>query len=502
MESYWHKSVEHKKEFEELEKDIQVDVCIVGGGLAGLTTAYYLSKQGKKVVVLEKDKICSHTSGHTTGKVTSQHGLFYDYLIQSQGEEYAAEYLEVNEQAIKNIEKIAKEEKIDCDFKKEKAFVFTRTDEDVQKIKDEITAVNKIGKEAEFKEKIPLRLDGIKGAIEFKNQAQFHPVKFAYGLCDAIIKNGGQIYENTKVINTKLNDDEYIIDTEGNIVMAKYLVMTTRYPIKVFPGYYFIKMYQSTSYAIIVDPKDENVMDGYYISSESPTISFRTIYDGNKKLLLIVGYDYKTGNKETQETDNNQESNQTKNQEFKNQDFKNSEEPENDHEPTINGYEALEQIAKSMFPNAEIIDKWVAEDCISLDKIPYIGIFSNLLPNMYVATGFNKWGMTSSNIAANLITDEILGNDNPYADLFKATRVEPIRNRDEVKNMLSEAMKSIVIKKFKKPNNPTCTHLGCELSYNSAENTWDCPCHGSRFTMEGEPIESPAVKNLEEYNEE
>ena len=172
MKSYWENIREEKREFESLNKDIEVEVCIIGGGLAGLSTAYYLSKEGKKVAVLEKDRICSHTSGHTTGKVTSQHGLFYNYLIESQGQEYAKKYLEVNEQAINNIEKISKEEKIDCDFKRLNSYVFTRTEQDVKEIQKEVTAVQQIGKKAEFTNKVHLPIE-TKGAIEFKIRHSF-----------------------------------------------------------------------------------------------------------------------------------------------------------------------------------------------------------------------------------------------------------------------------------------------------------------------------------------
>ncbi len=461
MHSYWEKSINSNQDFNQLKENIEVDVCIIGGGLTGISAGYYLSKKGKKVAILEKDRICSHTSGHTTGKVTSQHGLFYNYLIQSQGEEYAKKYLDINEQAIKNIKEIIDKEKIKCDFKEENAYVFTRNKDSVLKIKQEVEAVNKLEKNAKFQKNLKLPFE-IEGAIEFEKQAQFHPIKYAYGLCDVIIKNNGKIYENTKVVDTKRIDDGYIIYTEEQKVKAKYLVMATRYPIKVFPGYYFIKMYQSSSYALVVDTKTD-LMDGIYISSESPTISLRTIYEKDKKLLLIVGYDYKTGRQEDK-----------------------------------NGYKELEKFVKTIYPESKIVSKWIAEDCISLDKIPYIGEFSKILPNMYVATGFNKWGMTFSNISANLITDDIFEEENSYSKLFYATRVKPIKNKDEMKNMLKESMQSIVINKFKEPNNPICTHLGCELSFNPIENTWDCPCHGSRFTKNGKVIESPSIKNIED----
>lgn len=494
MKSFWEEERKYHEEFESIKNNINVSVCIIGGGFTGLSTAYYLSKY-LDVVVLEKDRICSHTSGNTTGKITSQHGLFYDYLKISQSKEYAKKYLQANEKAISNIEDIIKKENIDCDFEKEKAYVFTTKQTEFDKIKTEQRVVENLH---EVKNKvvknISLPIETI-GAIEFDNQAKFHPIKYAYGLAKGILKNNGMIFESSKVDDIKKKNGKYEIYVNNNKVIADYVVMATRYPIMKIPGYYFLKMYQSTSFAIVADVKQE-LFDGMYISLETPTISFRTVKDGDKKLLLVVGYDYKTGSDDIKD-----------------------------------GYARLESVIRRMYPEAEILYKWSAEDCITLDKIPYIGEYSNMMPNVFVAAGFNKWGITSSNLAANIITDKILKRENEYEDLFKATRVEPIKNRIEVGNMLKEAGKSIVLSKFKIPKNeeekikigegkivninnrkvgvykdregkiykvnPVCTHLGCELYFNNVDKVWECPCHGSKFSYEGKIIENPANKNLE-----
>ena len=496
MNSYW--NIENNTNFDELKEDIDTDICIIGGGLTGLTTAYYLSKQNKDVVILERDKVCSHTSGGNTGKVTSQHGLFYKYLSDSKGETFAKKYLEANESAIKNIENIIKEENIQCDFEKQSAYVFTKQEKELEKIKNEVDTVNKISDISQFVEKVQLPINAL-GAIEFKNQAKYHPVKYADGLCKAIVKNNGRIFEHSKAIDLKSENGKNVVYLDNYKITANYVVIATRYPIINFPGYHFLKMYQSTSYSIIVDTNSD-VPEGMYISSETPTVSFRSIKNGDKKLLQIVGYDYKTGT-----------------------------------EILEDGYKKLEDIAKSMYPNSQVKYKWIAEDCISLDKIPYIGEFSNLLNNVYVATGYNKWGITSSNIAATIIFDKILGRKNIYEDVFKSTRMEPVKNREEVKNIVKEATNSILLKKFQVPEEelkdvqkehgeiieyngskvgiykdkngvihqvkPICTHLGCELSFNNVDKTWDCPCHGSRFMYEGESIEAPSIKNLEKYKQ-
>lgn len=462
MKSFWNLERENYKQFDSLFENMKADVCIIGAGFTGLLTAYYLSKEGKNVVILEKDRVCSHTSVGTTGKVTSQHGLIYKYLKDSQGKEFAEKYFKANEEAIKNTKKIIEDENIDCDFEEKSAYVYTQSEEDLQKIKDEVKTAKELGIEAEFVKDIELPFD-ILGAIEFKNQAQFHPLKYAYGISNAIVKNNGKIFENSKVIDVVREDENYIVETENAKVKAKYIVVATRYPIITFPGYYFVKMYQSTSYAMVFDIKTSFNINGMFINSENPQNSFRSVKYKDKNLLLAVGYDKRTGD-----------------------------------EIIGDPYEYLYSRVKNIFPSADEIIRWSAEDCISLDKIPYIGDFSKIMENVYVATGFNKWGITSSNVSANIIKDKILNVENEYEDIFRSSRLEIVKNKDEVINMMKESADGIVIKRLKTVTTPTCTHLGCKLSWNEIEQTWDCSCHGSRFTKNGEVIEAPALNNLEE----
>ena len=496
MNSYWEEERKNHDLFEEIKEDKKVSVCIIGGGLTGLQTAYNLSDK-LDVVILEKDRICGSTSGKTTGKITSQHGVFYDYLINSQSKEFAKMYLEANEKAIQNIKDIVEKEEIECDLEEESSYVFTKQETKLDMIKNEQKAVDKLQKEkSDYVKEIELPTE-ISGAIEFKNQAQFHPLKYAYGLAKAIIKNDGKIYENTKVTDIKRENEKYVVYANKNKVIADYVALATRYPIMNVPGYYFLKMYQSTSYAMVFDAK-KKLFDGMYISYETPNVSFRTIRDGDRELLLAVGYNYKTGTEELRD-----------------------------------GYQRLEVIVRKMYPDAEVLYKWTAEDCISLDKIPYIGQYSSIMKNLYIATGFNKWGVTSSNVAANIITDKILQKENKYEEIFKSTRIEPIKNRQEMGDMLKEANKSILLSRFKIPKEeldnikigegkiikidntkvgvyksktgeifkvkPICTHLGCELYFNNIEKIWECPCHGSKFTYDGKSIEVPSNKDLKTF---
>ena len=336
----------------------------------------------------------------------------------------------------------------------------------------------------------------ILGAVKFPNQAQFHPLSYVYGLCHAITKNGNAIYENTKVYDVKRESDSYITYTKDHTITSRYVVLATHYPIINAPGFYFLKMYQEASYLIAVDPH-ENLFSGMYINTKAPITSFRTAHMGDKKILLIGGSNHKVGTQDC----------------------------------ISESYSNLEKVAKSLYPNSEVLYRWQTQDCISLDKIPYIGEFSSLLPNLYVATGFKKWGMTTSHVAASIITDSISGKENPYQKVFLATRLQPVKNSTEFVNLLKQATTSLVLEKFHIPKEtldsipkedakivevngtklgiyqdntgkyyalkPVCTHLGCQLTWNSLEKTWDCPCHGSRFSYTGKSLYDPSIKDIE-----
>lgn len=567
MHSFWLDSIENKNKFNKLEKDKSTDVCIVGAGIFGLTCGYYLTKQGYNVVLLEKEKdIASKTTGHTTAKITSQHNLIYKYLIDSLGESIAKKYLYANQNAIENIAKIVEEEKIDCDFERQNSYVYTNNLDELEKIKLENEAVNSLGFESEFVTSTPLPFD-VLCAIKFPNQAEFNPMKYAYGLAKCITssdsgviggsgdadsvgsvlagddssggsgdsasstldsvadgssgiilnfaKGTGEIYIDTLVQNIEKKNDEFITSCKNYVVRSKYVILASHYPFIDRFGYYFLKMYQSTSYVIAVDIGDKT-FDGMYINSEQPTFSYRFVNGSNeKKLLLVGGADHKTGSKID----------------------------------LSKAYNILEDEVRKYYPNCKVLYRWNTEDCITLDKVPYIGEFSHFMPNMYIGTGFNKWGMTSSNVAGNIIVDKILGRENVYENVFKATRLHPIKNNVELGNMIKETTNSFVINKFKVPDadldviednsvmsgskkagnfeemkndsghvlkyngqtigiykdndgkifavNPICTHLGCLLSWNNLDKTWDCPCHGSRFDYKGHQLYNPAIRDLD-----
>lgn len=495
MSSIWINSIENKQNFNSINSNKTCDVCIIGAGITGLSSGYYLSKKGLSVIILDRSDIGTKTSGNTTGKITYQHNLIYHYLINSYSEKFAKGYLDANKEAISNIKKIIDEEQIDCDFEEQTNYIYTTNQEDLPKIHKEIDALHSIGEEAEFVTESPLPFK-IAGALENKNQAKINLSKYMQGLAQSIQKYGSKIYTNSLVTDVKNENNEYITLANNYEIKSKYLVLASHYPFINFPGFYFFKMYQSTSYAIAVDTH-EKLFEGMYINPNEPTYSLRTAKYHDKRILIIAGADHKTG-----------------------------------FAPDISkAYTELENFAKKHYPKSEILSIWNTRDCISLDKIPYIGDFSNTMQNLYVATGFNKWGITSSNIAANIITDKILGKENKYEYIFDSNRLKPVKNKGELKNMVSQVFKSFISNRIKIPEanlneikndnggiikidgvnvgiykdtsgnifavNPTCTHLGCLLTWNNLDKTWDCPCHGSRFNFKGENIYDPAFKNLE-----
>lgn len=483
-----------------LEKDETADVCVIGGGIVGAVTAYLLTNKGLNVIVLEKDKICMGVTANSTAKLTSQHGLFYKYLEKEYGLNFAKSYLESNEQGIQLAEEIIKKENINCDFEKKDAYVFATNISEIEKVKQEIDILNKIGFNAEYIENIKIPAENVIGSIKFKNQAQFNARKYTIQLFDRISQNRGKIFENSKVEKIEKIGEKYAIRSGRNKVIAKNVVISTHYPIKNFPGIYFSKMYQDKTYAIAVDigeEENENIIDGMYIHSCEPVISFRTAKYNGKNLLIVAGSGHKTGQTNVKIEDN-----------------------------FIN----LENYVKKYYPKAKVMFKWSTEDCVTLDKIPYIGKFSNFLPNIYVATGFKKWGMSTAHVAAKIISDLILKKESKYANIYTATRLEPIRNIKEFGNILKESTNSLFLNKIKPAYaiyddiklgeggvvdingkkvgiykrddgkvfavKPYCGHLGCLVSWNNLEKTWDCPCHGSRYDYMGNIITEPTVNNL------
>ncbi|RUR36891.1 FAD-dependent oxidoreductase [Clostridium perfringens] len=478
MKSLWSESCKFRKR-EGLNKDIKTDVLVIGAGIAGILTAYMLKQKGREVVVIDAAEIASGNTKNTTAKITSQHDLIYSKLITEFGEEKARQYAKANELAIKKYKEIIEDRRIECDFEEKPAYVYSLNE--VEVLKEEAEAAKKLGIDAEFVQKANLPFK-INGALKFNNQAQFNPLKFLKYISNELV-----IYENTRALEIKEN----LVVTSGGNITAKNIVVATHYPIMNAPGYYFMKMHQERSYVLALENKSE--IDGMYIDLNKEGYSFRTY----NNLLLLGGISHRTGENEEG-----------------------------------GSYDELRKVAKRLYPKAKEKYHWSAQDCMTIDGIPYIGRYSSETPNIYVATGFNKWGMTSSMVSAMIISDMILEKENDFSEIFSPRRFDLSLSINNIANDLIETAKNFIAQKVYIPSSEIehiknghggiieyngekvgvyknkegkeffvstkCTHLGCQLSWNADELTWDCPCHGSRFDYKGRLIGSPANKDLVE----
>ena len=478
MESVWSESCKITKR-ESLNKDIKTDILVIGAGIAGILTAYMLKENGRDVVLIDGDKIAGGNTKNTTAKITSQHNLIYHKLISEFGEEKARQYAKANELAIKKYKEIIEERKIDCDFEERPAYVYSLNE--TYSLKDEVEAAKKLGINAEFVEETELPFK-VEGAVKFNNQAQFNPLKFLENISKDLT-----IYENTRAIEIRRNE---VVTNKGKI-SANYIVIATHYPIMNAPGYYFLKMHQERSYVIALENVDK--IDGMYIDVDESGYSFRNYKD----LMLLGGIKQRTGDNETG-----------------------------------GSYDKLREVSKELYPKSKEKYHWSAQDCMTLDGIPYIGRYSDDTPNIYVATGFNKWGMTSSMVSAMIISDMILEKENDFKEIFSPKRFDLSLSINNVAKDISETAKNFIAQKIYIPSSQIehiqnghggiveyngekvgvykdkngkeyivstkCAHLGCELKWNADELTWDCPCHGSRFDYKGRLIGGPAVKNIVE----
>ncbi len=427
MDSIWTKTAQ-LPQFEPLRSDLNTDVLIIGGGLAGVLCAYKLAQAGVDYALVEADRICSGITKNTTAKITSQHGLIYDKLIREFGVERARLYLEANQGALEEYRALCRD--IDCYFEEKDAFVYSIDKR--WKLERELKALDRLGFRAEFVEQIPIPFPTA-GAVKFPRQAQFHPLKFLA----AIVKNL-RILERTKVL--ELGPGKAV--TSGGTISADRIIVATHFPLLNKHGGYFLKLYQHRSYVLAL----ENALDvhGMYIDENEKGLSFRN-YSG---LLLLGGGSHRTGK-------------------------------------GGGGWQELERFARRDYPDARITARWATQDCMTLDGVPYIGPYSKGTAGLYVATGFNKWGMTSSMAAASLLTDLVLGRKNPYAELFSPSRT--VLRPQLAANGLESVLGLLA------PTAPRCPHMGCALKYNAAEHSWDCPCHGSRFGEDGTLIDNPAT---------
>ena len=376
----------------------------------------------------EADEICGGITQNTTAKITLGHGLIYDKMIRRFGEDRARRYLGAQTVAIREYARLCGS--IDCDYEIRDNYVYSSDNK--SKIEKEVTALRRLGVKAELASSLELPFS-VAGGVCVKDQAQFHPLKFLYAIAKAL-----PIYEHTKV--TELMPHKARTN-HGEITFQK-LIVATHFPVLNKHGLYPLKLYQHRSYVLAL--KGAPTLNGMYVDESGTGLSFRNAGE----LLLLGGGGHRTGKRG-------------------------------------GCWQELEAFAKKHYPTAEVVRRWAAQDCMTLDSIPYIGQCARSTPDVFVATGFNKWGMTNAMVAADILCDLASGKTNPYAEVFSPSRS---LLRPQLAVNVFEALTGLLT-----PTVPRCPHLGCALKYNRAEHSWDCPCHGSRFAENGELIDNPAT---------
>ena len=490
---YWIATTEDTN-YPELTDDINVDVGIVGGGLAGITAAHLLKENGFKVTVIEADRISKATTGHTTAKVTSQHSLIYDKTIKTFGKEMAQQYADANQHAIKFVRNLVKGNDIQCNFEDKSAYVFTYQDPKyVEKIKKEAEAAASLGISAQFVLETPLPFP-VLGAVRFNDQAQFHPIKYALSLAKKIPGEGSHIFEGTRAVDIEEEKTCTIKTNKGKKVTARHVIIASHYPFYDGKGMYFARMYPERSY-LLAFKIEEIIPEGMFINVDTPGMTLRSQPHEGGQILLFGGESHKTAH----------------------------------GEQTSTHYENLRKLVRTIFTVKEELYHWSTQDYYTLDEIPYVGKLTSNTPNIYVATGFRKWGMTNAIAAAIIIKDLIIKGESPWQDIYSPQRSTTAKAAGTFITQNADVAVQLVSGKLENPDDHidlgngegkvveykgkrtgaykdrdgklylldiTCTHLGCELQWNDAEKSWDCPCHGSRFSYDGSIIEGPALYPL------
>lgn len=430
MRSLWLNGNAPPSPVQPLDGDKKTTALVIGGGMAGVLCAYRLTELGIPNILVEAGRIGMGTTGHTTAKITGQHRLLYAKMIRKSGIDAARQYYQANESAIAQYRQLAGQ--FPCDFEEKDAFIYSTGDR--RKLDEEAAAYERLGIPSRIDESPPLPLRTV-GALCMERQAQFHPTALLSALSGALT-----IYQDTFV--SRIDGNKAV--TERGTITAEHIILATHYPLVNIPGAYFIKLYQHRSYVVALQNAKE--LGGMYLDENESGFSFRNYRD----MLLLGGGSHRTGY-------------------------------------PGEGYAALRRLAASAYPDARERYAWSTQDCMTLDGLPYIGIHRSAKTHLYVATGFNKWGMTGSMVAATLLSDLIARGRSELQALYSPQR--GMLHPQLLRNILSASIGYIGLGR-------RCPHMGCALRWNSAEKTWDCPCHGSRFSEGGSLLEGPAKKRL------
>jgi glycine/D-amino acid oxidase-like deaminating enzyme/nitrite reductase/ring-hydroxylating ferredoxin subunit len=474
-----------------LDGAVDVDVAVVGGGIAGLTTALLLRRQGARVAVLEARRIGSGVTGCTTAKVSALQQTLYQRLRRRHSAERVAAYAAASAAGVELVSRLAAEEGVDCELERRPAFTYAAEPGETASVEQEAAAAGAAG--------LPVRLvDGpdvpypVHGAVRLDDQVQIHPVRYVRGLAAAVAGGGSRVFEHTRALAVE-EGSPCRVRTADAEVTADHVVVATHYPI-LDRGLYFARLKVQRSYCIAVRLAGGTPPQGMSISAGSPTRSVRE----HRGLLIVGGEGHPPGS--------------------------GSARPER--------YERLEAFAREHWDVDAVTHRWSAQDPSPYDHLPMIGPYRPGSSRLWVTTGFMKWGLSGATFAAGMLADRIAGRDNPWAATFDPARLS-LGSAHEVAELGAKYALDLLGDRLRPPQalrsggvppgearvvpdglgarkgvfrdddgglhavSLRCTHLGCLVRFNGAERSWDCPCHGSRFDVEGRVLEGPAVRPLE-----
>lgn len=480
---------------------VEVDVAVVGGGMAGLSTAWELARAGLSVAVLESDRIAAGVTGHTTAKLSALHGLRYGWLRATRGAEGARQYALSQQGAIEHLAAVAAELNVDCELERLPAYIYVESADHEHQVREEAEAAAEAGLDASFVTSTGLPFP-VRGAVRVENQAQFHPRKYLLALADDIRRRGGLIYERTRVVALDEGEPCRVTAENGGEVLARDVVVATHYP--VFDRALMFSRLEPRRELVIsaLLPEGEDP-GGTYLTPERGTRSVRTApypFRDGQRLLIVTGEAFTPGM------------------------------------PGIGSvgarYERLAAWTYERFPTARLAHRWATQDNDTADRVPYIGRFYPASQHTYVAAGFGGWGMSSGVLSGQLLTAHLTDEPlPPWARLYDPVRLRP-RDAPAMLRFQSAVARRFVGDRLRpsyvdsvdevqpgtgaivrvqgrrcavhrtvegeiKAVSPRCTHLGCLVRFNDAETAWECPCHGSRFGVGGEVIQGPATRPLE-----
>jgi glycine/D-amino acid oxidase-like deaminating enzyme/nitrite reductase/ring-hydroxylating ferredoxin subunit len=492
--SYWIASG-GETSYPALDREIHVDVAVLGGGMAGLMTAFLLKRDGARVAVLEAARVAAGVTAYTTAKVSSLHGVHYQSLASSFGEEGARAYGQANEAGIERIGALVEELGIDCDWRRKPAYTYAEDEQGRRQVEDEVQAALRAGLKASFTTVTDLPWQ-VAGAIRVEDQAEFHPRRFLLAIAERIPGEGSHVFENTRATDVKDGEPARVETENGPVVVADHVVVATHFPF-LDRGGYFARMHPERSYALGLYVNGE-APQGMYLSTESPSHTVRAHPTERGELVIAGGESHKVGQS---------------------------------GEDTADRVARLEDWARERFDVTEIAYRWSTQDNMPIDGVPYIGKYMPGAKRLWVVTGFKKWGLAVGAASGELLTDLIAGRDNPWSSLFDPNRFKPgaqakefvkenvnvgwrfMRDKvggadfgsvDELEpgqgGLVREGSGKVAAYRDEQGElhvlSPACTHMGCTVKWNTAEKSWDCPCHGSRFHYDGTVLQGPALDGL------